>query len=274
MVPYTSIYKRLLYLFLSLSLAVLLVLPEIQKKPIEWISLPVGTAVYYMQMGTSSALNGVGQIWDRYLYLVDVQKENDQFRQIIAQLENENNRLREKGMLANRLQGLLEYQDHSKMTTTAAAVIGRKPSQWYDTIMINKGKSDGIKVNMGVIVPQGIVGKVIHTGLYYSQVLLATDRNSAISATLQRTRDKGIVQGNDLGSARLKYLPHDAKIERGDLLVTSGMGGSFSKGLKIGKIAEIKGRKEELFLKIKVAFEVDLEKVEEVLVIKSIEDQG
>lgn len=273
MVQLSNIYKRFLYSFLSLSIVVLLLSPEIQKKPIEWIGWPVGTAVYYMQVGTHSFFEGMRRIWDRYINLVNVQNENEQLRRTIALLEREKERLKEKEILAIRLQELLEFKDHTKIVTTAAAVIGRLPSQWFDTIMINKGKSDGIAVDMGVIAPQGVVGKIIHTGSHYSQVLLATDRNSAISATIQQTRERGIVQGDDAGSARLKYLPHDSKVALGDLLITSGMEGSFSKGLKIGRIKEVKGREEEMFLKIKLAFEVDLKDVEEVLIIKLIEDQ-
>jgi len=272
MIHFTPFYKRIFSSLLSLVVVVLLLSPETQKKPIAWLSVPVGTAVYGLQLGTHSFFKGAREIWEGYIRLIDVEKENRQLRKTIAALEGENSRLQEKGILADRLQTLLHYQEHTTILTTAAAVIGRKPSQWFDTIMINKGQSHGIAIDMGVIAPQGVVGKVIHVGANYAQVLLSTDRNSAISATVQRTREKGIVQGNDLGSARLKYLPHDAKVAVGDTLITSGMEGSFSKGLKIGEIKAIEGREAEMFLKIEVDFGVDVGKIEEVLVILSIED--
>ncbi|MFQ5597215.1 MAG: rod shape-determining protein MreC [Nitrospiria bacterium] len=273
MVYLSNRLKKLFYLLFSLGTAFLLFSPDLQKKPLQWISVPVGSAVYYMQIGTDSFFNRLRSVWDDYLHLVDVEGRNRQLRRTIAFLEGENNALREKSLLANRLMKLLNYQEHSKIHATAAAVIGRKPSQWFDTILINKGESDGIAVDMGVIIPQGVVGKVVHTGAHYSQVLLASDRNSAISATVQRTREQGIVQGDDAGSARLKYLPHDSKIDIGDQLITSGLEGSFSKGLIIGRVAEISGREEEMFLKIKIIYEIDLDRIEEVLIIQSIQDQ-
>ena len=97
---------------------------------------------------------------------------------------------------------------------------------------------------------------------------------AVLMPALQRAREQGIVQGNDAGSARLKYLPHDSKAAVGDLLITSGLEGSFAKGLKIGEIVEITGREDEMFLKIKVDFEIDLKKIEEVLVIQTIEDES
>lgn len=245
-----------------------------QKKPLATLRLPVDAAVYTLQIGSFSLFDGIGNIWQNYINLVDLQKDNETLRQEIAKLEGENTRLAEKSLLADRLQALLDFKEHQELDTIAATVIGRKPTQWFETFIINKGQADGVEIDMGVIVPQGIVGKVIHAATHFSQVLLVSDRNSAVSAKVQRTREQGIVQGVDSGSARLKYFPHDAAVEVGDLLLTSGLEGSFSKGLKIGRVEQILGRKKEPFLKIEIGFDFDLEAVEEVLVIRSIEDQS
>ena len=273
MAPLVQFYKKPIAFFVLLAL-VLLFVSGLQKKPLASLRLPIDAAVYTMQIGSFSLFDGVGNIWQNYINLIDLQEENEVLRKYIAELEGENTRLKEKGMLADRLQSLLDFRTHTRLNTIAATVIGRKPTQWFETIIINKGRSDGVEIDMGVIVPQGLVGKVIHAGTHFSQVLLASDRNSAISATVQRTREQGIVQGVDVGFARLKYLPHDAEVEVGDLLITSGLEGSFSKGLKIGRVEQILGRKKELFLRIELSFGFDLEAVEEVLVIRSIEDQS
>lgn len=268
-----QIYKKRIGFFVLLISLILLLVSERQKQPIPLLRLPLDAAVYTMQIGSFFLFDGIGNIWQSYIDLIDLKKENDALRQHIAKLEGENTRLREKGRLADRLRGLLDFKEHTRLDTIAATVIGRKPTQWFETIIINKGSADGVKIDMGVIVPQGIVGKVIHASRHFSQVLLASDRNSAVSATVQRTREQGIVQGADGGVARLKYFPHDAGIEVGDLLVTTGLEGSFSKGLKIGRVEQILGRKKELFLRIELSFGIDLDSVEEVLVIRSIEDQ-
>ncbi len=265
--------KKFLYLFIFLIIVFSLFSPEIQRKPVKLLSLPVGTAVYYVQLGSSSVFQGLGQIWDRYINLVGVQMENERLHSRITVLEGDNRRLSEKVILSERLKVLLDYKEHSQVDMITAAVIGRKPSQWFDTIMINKGSLEGIEIDMGVVVPQGVVGKVIDSGPHYAQVLLVSDRNSAIGATVQRTRDEGIAQGVDAYSVHLKYLPHDSKVAIGDLLVTSGMEGSFTKGIKIGQVEDIKRKKGEMFLKIKATLGTDLRKVEEVLVIRSIENE-
>ena len=272
MVQLFNLYKRFISFFIFLCLLALLLSPEIQKKPLQVIGLPIGSAVYTLQLGTETLLQGIAHVWKRYIHLTNVQKENEELRQTISELKGENNRLLENVILAERLKALLAYKKHSRLDMIAAAVVGRKPSQWFDTMTINKGERDGVRVDMGVVVPHGIVGKVIQAGSHYAQVLLASDRNSAIGAIVQRTREEGITQGSDLGSVLLKYLPHDAKVKVGDMLVTSGMEGSFTKGLKIGQVKKVKLNNDKMFLNVRVALTVDLGNVEDVLIIRTIED--
>ncbi|MFQ5587239.1 MAG: rod shape-determining protein MreC [Nitrospiria bacterium] len=273
MVYLASTPKKLLYFFIALLVLVFLFSSEVQKKPLKLLTMPVGSAVYYLQIASNGLFDGVGKIWDHYLHLVDVQEENTQLRRAIETLQIENTLLKEKGFLAHRLKTILDYKEHSNVDLIAAAVIGRKPSQWFDTLMINKGSSDGIQVDMGVLAPTGVVGKIIDTGPHYAQVLMVSDRNSAIGAIVQRTRDEGIVQGIDDHTLQLKYLPHDTTVAVGDLLVTSGMEGSFTKGLKIGQVKDIERKKGEMFLKITATIGSNLRRVEEVLVIRSIQNE-
>lgn len=269
MVRRSNLYRRFLFLFLILSLIVVFVSPDFQKRPIQWIGVPVGTAVYYVQQATHGLLSGIGGVWSGYLNLIHVRKENEALRREVEQLRGENHLLKEDGLLAERLQILLDYKKRSPLKLVAAGVIGREPSHWFNTVIINKGETDGLKVDMGVITPDGVVGKVIKTAPLYSQVLLMTDRNSAVAATVQRTRDEGIVQGVEQGSIRLKYLPHFSEVAIGDVVVTSGLEGSFAKGLKIGEIEKVEKKEHDLFVQIQVTPEVDFSKLEEVLVIVS-----
>jgi rod shape-determining protein MreC len=273
MVRRVNTYKRFLYLFLILSLIVILISPEFQKKPIQWIQLPVGGAIYYIQEGTYSVMNRIAGIWHGYINLIHVQEENKTLHRTIEELKGENNLLKEQGALAERLQAMLEYKKSSPHQLTAAEVIGREPSHWFKSVIINKGEAEGVRVDMGVMTPQGVVGKVIKTESHYSQVLLMTDRNSAVAAMIQRTRDEGIVQGVEKGAIRLKYLPHFSEVSVGDVVVTSGLEGSFTKGLKIGQVETIEKKEHELFLEVKLAPEIDFYKLEEVFVITSVGHQ-
>ncbi len=273
MIYLSSTIKKLLYGIITFILLVFLFSKDEKKTPAKLLTLPVGTAVYYMQIASNGLFSGIEHVWDRYVNLIHVQEENTLLRGQVERLKLENNTLREKGFLADRLKIMLDYIEHSDVDMIPATVIGRKPSQWYDTITINKGSSDGIQIDMGVLSPQGIVGKVIHTGPHFAQVLLVSDRNSAIGALVQRTRDEGIVQGVDDSTVQLKYLPHDATVSVGDLLITSGMEGSFAKGLPVGQVEEIERNKGEMFLKIRARIGSDLLNIEEVLVIRSIQNE-
>ncbi len=269
-----SFAKKCALLLLVLTIVLFIFFPEIQKQPVKLLSLPIGTTVYYLQIASNGFFEGLSEIWEGYINLTDVREENLQLRKTIAKLEAENSRLREKEILTERLKKVLAYKEHTEVEMVAAEVIGRNPSQWFDTIIINKGSSDGIDVDMGVVTPRGVVGKIIHTGRRYAQVLLVSDNNSAIGATVQRTRDEGIVRGVNTDSLQLKYLSPDSEVSYGDLLVTSGMEGSFVKGLKIGRVEDIVRQEGEMFLKIKTTVAVDLKRVEEVLVIRSIQDES
>lgn len=267
-----NIYKRFLILSFILGLTIVFISPELQKRPLRWLEVPIGGAVYYIQQGTHAVLSGISGVWYGYVNLIDVRQENQQLRAEIGRLRGENNLLKEEGALAERLQAILDYRENVPFNLVVAAVIGREPTHWYQTIIVNKGEADGVKVDMGVITPEGIVGKVIKTGPRHAQVLLMTDRNSAIAGIVQRTRDEGIVQGVEEGAIRLKYLPHFSEVVAGDVLVTSGLEGSFAKGLKIGKIEKVEKREHELFLQVKVTPQIDFSKLEEVLIITSTEE--
>lgn len=273
MVYLTSFARKCVILLIFLTITALFFSPDIQKQPVKLLSLPIGTSVYYLQIVSNGFFDGLSEIWEGYIDLMGVREEKAGLLDKIAILEFENSRLREKEILTERLKTLLDYREHVDVKMVAAEVIGRDPSQWFDTIIINKGSVDGIAVDMGVVTPRGVVGKVIHLGPRYAQVLLVSDYNSAIGATVQRTRDEGIIQGVNANSLQLKYLPQDSKVSYGDLLVTSGMEGSFIKGLSIGRVEDLVRRDGEMFLKIKTTVAVDLKKVEEVLVILSIQDE-
>ncbi|MFQ5543346.1 MAG: rod shape-determining protein MreC [Nitrospiria bacterium] len=272
MVHLIHLYKRLLVLFIAIVILVLLLSPMLQKKTAKWIGPPIVMTISYFQQSLDSLFEGVGQAWYGYLYLVDARKENKRLKQMISKLKGDNNRFIEETKLAKRLQVILDFKKRSRLDLITAEVIARNPAQWFDTIMINKGKRDGVQPDMGVLVPDGVIGKVVNIGPDYAQIQLISDRNSAIGAIVQETRDAGIAQGMNAGTLRLKYLQHDSKVETGDRVVTSGMEGSFPKGLYIGEVVEIKNDKSLKFLQVKIST-TDLSRHEEVLVIRSIEDQ-
>ncbi len=120
---------------------------------------------------------------------------------------------------------------------------------------------------MAVIVPEGVVGQILKTGPRHATVLLLTDYNSAIDAIVQRTRAKAIVEGRGENRCQLKYLLRSEDVVVGDLVVTSGLGGNFPKGLLVGEIRKVEQREHGIFQYAELVPSVDLTKLEEVLVI-------
>jgi rod shape-determining protein MreC len=148
----------------------------------------------------------------------------------------------------------------------AAKVIGRSPSPWVKTIMIDKGTDNGLTRGLPVMVSEGIVGQVIAVSDRYSRVLLVTDRNSAVDALVQSSRARGIVKGNNTDECSFCYALRKDEIQAGEMIVSSGLDGVFSKGLRIGQVVDVKKESSELFQTILLKTCVDFDRLEEVLV--------
>jgi rod shape-determining protein MreC len=148
-----------------------------------------------------------------------------------------------------------------------ARVVGLAPSGWFRTVFINKGTGDGVSNGMAVIASGGIVGRVIGVSGRYAKVLLIIDRGSALDALVQRTRSRGIIEGETSESCRFKYIVRKADIKIEDTVISSGLDGLFPKGLRVGAISEISRPSSGLFQEVKVRPFVDFTRLEEVLVI-------
>jgi rod shape-determining protein MreC len=212
---------------------------------------------------------GIANRWQQYVALQGVWEENQQLRKEIEWLRGQNNQLRESATATARLTALLQFKEQALPTMVAAQVIGRDATNRYRAIILNKGESDGIKSDMGVITPAGVVGRVVKTTGASSVVLLVTDPNNAIAGLIQRTRDEGIVEGTQQGLAQMKYIPLLSTLRDGDRVVTSGLVGGFPRGLAIGTITRIDKQEGELFQSAELMPEVDVGRVEEVLVIQA-----
>ncbi|MBI3811719.1 MAG: rod shape-determining protein MreC [Nitrospirae bacterium] len=266
-------YRRFIVLFLVVLLVTVLLFPELQKRPFYFLGRPVVFVISGLQKGLTWIGGGFGTVWNGYVNLVSVRRENEQLRRDLARLQNETIRLQEDAHANERLQELLDLKKAAAYHGLAAAVIGRDPSNWYRTLMIDKGSRDGVAVEMGVITPAGVVGRVIKAEPAVSQVLLITDRNGAVAALVQRTRDEGLVEGTEKGLARIKYLSLLADVKQGDLVLTSGLTGGFPKGFPIGTLGRITKKEPDLFKEAEVTPNVDFSKIEEVLVITSLDDR-
>jgi rod shape-determining protein MreC len=268
-----QIQRILTGLFLA-AVIVTVSLPHSRQAALQFIETSVRAVVHPIQKSTATLIQSGDRFFRGYIDLVDAQEENRRLHEVIGRLEEDNHRLRVREASALRLQELLDYREATKAPVIAARVIGRDVVHWFDTVMLDKGEADGVAVDMGVITPQGVVGVVMKVGRHDSEVLLVTDRRSAVAAVLERTRDAGIVQGlGETGVLHVKYLPRSAAVAPSDRLVTSGLEGSFVEGIPIGQISVIhpSGNQNQdetaLFLNVQVTPAVVFSKLEEVLII-------
>ncbi len=212
---------------------------------------------------------GVRNVWRNYFYLRGVRRENRDLKSQIERLRIEQVRLSEDAAQARRLQALLGFKEQFISQTMAAQVIGTSGSDQSHIVYIDKGSNDGIKPDMAVITPDGIVGKVLRVFLSSSQVLLINDSSSGVGAILETSRLQGILQGTAAGETMLRYVMSDEKVAPGERVLTSGGDRIFPKGLAIGTVQQ-SNPGSDLFLNIRVKPAADLSRLEEVLVVTRV----
>lgn len=195
-----------------------------------------------------------------------LRRENEELRREVDRLRREVQESRERLAAAGRLERLLEYRERTGYAMTAASVIGHDASGLYRTVLIDRGAADGIEHDQAVLAPEGVVGRVVKVFPRSALVLLLTDRSSGIDALVQRTRDQGVVQGRGDAGCELRYLDRSAQVEVGDVIVTSGTGGRFPKGVWVGQVSGVNAGG-ELFQSVEVRPTADLPRLEEVLVV-------
>jgi rod shape-determining protein MreC len=223
---------------------------------------------------TSYVYNSILDIKERRELLANYQ----QLKERVAYLEKELIRMNELEKQNQRLRKLLDFAtEREEFVVTGARITGKDPGNWFDVFTIDKGKNDGIAVNMAVVTEQGLVGRIIEVGPDWAKVQAIIDGRSSISGIIERTRDNGVVKGNNLfgfedGTCSMIYLPLDSEIVEGDKVITSGLGGILPKGIYIGEVKEVTRAKRDLYKTAIIEPAVDFRRLEEVLIVKARTD--
>ncbi|MBU0679830.1 MAG: rod shape-determining protein MreC [Proteobacteria bacterium] len=212
-------------------------------------------------------VGGIGNVWNSYIALIHVRRENKVLRDELDRAIYTNQEYREAMAENIRLHKLLQIKETHKPPTLTAQIIGRDPSLWFRTLTIDRGTSDGIEKGMPVITVEGVVGQILETSRSTSKVLLAHDPNSAVNALVQKNRVQGIVKGEGSQSYNMLYILKNADVEEGDLIVTSGLGGSFPKGIPVGTVSSVTKTKRGMFQNITVTPSVNFSQLEYLIVI-------
>ncbi len=254
-----------------LTLAVQVRRPS-ERGPVRLVRVWTVAAITPVEKGVVYTTGFFGHLWHNYFWLRGVRQENGELRQQMEQMRLEQIRLAQDAAQARRLQALLAFKEQFIAQTVAAQVIGSGGSELSRTVYIDKDARDGVRPDMAVIAPEGVVGKIIHVFPGASQVLLITDPASGVGALLSKSRLQGILKGTAAGEIVLQYVMADEKVEPGDLVLTSGGDRVFPKGLPIGTVTQVRPGA-DLFLSIRVKPAAPMARLEEVLVITRMEER-
>ncbi|MGE5245674.1 MAG: rod shape-determining protein MreC [Betaproteobacteria bacterium] len=219
-----------------------------------------------VQRATSSALSGVRNVWSGYIDLRHVRAENQQLKGQLAEAQVQLQVQRALADQSRGLEQLLQLHDRSQLSTTGAEIIGAGATPDFRTVTIDKGTTDGLRQDMAVIAPAGVVGRVVVPSARAAKVQLLIDRNAAAGALIERSRAQGVIVGQGDNELLLEYVSEVADVKPGDVVVTSGIDGIFPKGFVIGSVdAAEKGGTG--YGRITVRPAVDFRSLEDVLVV-------
>ena len=221
-----------------------------------------------LQAGYARVTRGALAVWTTYLDWKNVRAENRRLRAEIQRLRVDALRVGETDEENRRLRHLLALQERLPLETLSGEVIAREWGGWVRALTVNRGRGDQVVRMTAVISPHGLVGRIVDVRPGSAIVQVLTDPASTVGAHVLRTRTPGIVEGEPRGTIRFKYLARDGSgIQTGDVLVTSGQGGLFPRGIPVGRVRAIDDRGSALFHYAVLEAAVDFGRVDEVLLV-------
>jgi rod shape-determining protein MreC len=205
--------------------------------------------------------------FENYIFLRGTRRENLLLLDENRKLLNEIASLRETQQENARLRQLLTFQEKSELQTVVARVIGRDVSTEYRALRLNRGENSGIQKDMAVVTSEGVVGRVLRTTADTADVVTVVDTLSAVDAIDERSRARGIVEGLSDDLCQLRFALRTDDIAPNDVLISSGLGGIFPKGIPVGIVSKVTKQPYGITQDVEVRPAVDFSKLEEVLVI-------
>jgi rod shape-determining protein MreC len=221
--------------------------------------------------GSGSGLRGM---WSNYLDLRHVRQQNQELTEQVRRLQLEQASLLEDARQGQRLQALLAFKEHYIYSTVPAQVIGTAGTDQSRILYIDKGAKDGLKPDMAVITPDGIVGKLKDVFAHTAQVLMISDQTSGAGVLLETTRLRGVLRGNALGQPQIINLLPDERVKPGERVITSGGDQIYPRGLPVGVVDQvIPDTSNPPYIDILLKPAANLGHLEELLVITQSSDQ-
>jgi rod shape-determining protein MreC len=235
--------------------------------PIHWVQ----ELLYPVERLIHEVSNTVSSTWGRYIYLVHVAKENEILQKRLflneARVLDYDHKVEE----VEHLRKLLKFMSNLKQETMVAEVAGVVGHEPFHVIRVTLGAWDGVQVGMPAISDQGIVGRVIRTGIHHADIQRVSDHQFSVDVMVARSRVAGILKGSSDADCHLQ-LQRLSNIKIGDDIVTAGMTGSFPPGLPVGRVVKISHAVDHVSQEITVRPWVDSRALREVIIIKQINE--
>jgi rod shape-determining protein MreC len=207
------------------------------------------------------------QAFARYVALVDLREANERLAQRVAELEEENLQYREALVESGHLQRIVEMRGEFETPMRPAQVVGQDVSPWFRSVLLDRGRSRDVRSGMPVVTDRGVVGLVTATTPHAARAMLLLDRESAIDALVQRSRARGIVRGTGTQELEFVFVVRGDDVREGDEVITSGVGGAYPKGLRVGTVRRVEADEELLLHTARVEPAVDFGRLEQVFVM-------
>ena len=238
--------------------------------PLHTLQSAVSGAVSPLRIVGGSIESATSTVGDTVDNITADQSTLSGLREYNEQLVQQYSQMEEYKQEAQRLQKLLDLKDTYQIEGTGARVIGRSSEAWSQTVIINKGSDDGVSTGQTVMGTSGVVGQIASTSSHTATVRLLTDPQSGAAAMVQSSRAEGILRGSLVGLLYLEDLDADAEVNVGDVIVTSGLGGSYARGLIIGTVVKVDAQQGDTSRRAVVSPNDAISTLEDVLVVSSV----
>ena len=219
------------------------------------------------QKAVSIPADLISRTWNSYIDLVDLRAENDRLRDDLLRLEETNLQLQEALVSSGHLDQIIEMRDDFEVPMLPSTVVGLDVSPFFRSVLVDRGSRHGVQAGHPVITHEGVVGVVPRTSAHAAKTMLVLDRQSAVDAVVQRSRTRGIVRGRGTGQPEFEFEARSGDVQVGDLLLTSGLGGVYPKGLKLGEVTEVSDAGGSLLGRARISPGVDFGRLEQVFVM-------
>jgi len=225
------------------------------------ISVPIQKAIDWPARRLRAA-------WGHYADLVDVREENQRLEKRLRDLEEDKLQLEEALVASGHLERIARMRKDFEVPLLPTEVVGQDVSPWFRSLLLDRGNRDQVRTGMPVVSGRGLVGVIAATTPHASRAMLLLDRRSRVDAIIQRSRARGIVRGAGSGSLEFVFMVRGDDVETGDVVITSGVGGVYPRGLRVGVVTQVRKGDSDLLHTATVHPAVDFGRLEQVFVMQ------